>query len=345
MIKYFSTTILLNFTVTVEYLEMFYFLYFCALNLRIVIIHNDINNLNIVNPVLTIGVFDGVHQGHLSILNRLKLLAKEKNGESVVLTLWPHPRIVLNKNIETLRLLNNIEEKKYLLSKTGIDHLIILPFTKKFSQLTACEFIEDYLVKKIHVKHLVVGYNHQFGKDRKAGFEFLKECSEKFDFDIEKLDAKLVENDKVSSTKIRNFLIDGKLETANNYLGYEYFISGNVVEGNKIGRTIGFPTANIQIPEPYKQVPCDGVYAVRVQLNDESYFGMLNIGTRPTIESSVLTKNMEVHIFNFEKKIYNQSITVSFVQRIRNEKKFASIEELRQQLERDKFKIGSLFGL
>ena len=320
MIKYFPTTILLNFTVTVEYLEMFYFLYFCALNLRIVIIHNDINNLNIVNPVLTIGVFDGVHQGHLSILNRLKLLAKEKNGESVVLTLWPHPRIVLNKNIETLRLLNNIEEKKYLLSKTGIDHLIIL-------------------------KHLVVGYNHQFGKDRKAGFEFLKECSEKFDFDIEKLDAKLVENDKVSSTKIRNFLIDGKLETANNYLGYEYFISGNVVEGNKIGRTIGFPTANIQIPEPYKQVPCDGVYAVRVQLNDESYFGMLNIGTRPTIESSVLTKNMEVHIFNFEKKIYNQSITVSFVQRIRDEKKFASIDELRQQLERDKFKIGSLFGL
>ena len=149
------------------------------------IIHNCLEQLKIINPVLTIGVFDGVHQGHLSILNRLKMLAKEKNGESVVLTLWPHPRIVLNKDVETLRLLNNIEEKQFLLSKTGIDHLIIIPFTKEFSQLTACEFIEEYLVKKIHVKHLVVGYNHQFGKDRKAGYEFLKDCSEKFGFDIE----------------------------------------------------------------------------------------------------------------------------------------------------------------
>lgn len=309
------------------------------------IIHNSLEQLNINNPVLTIGVFDGVHQGHLSILNRLKMLAKEKNGESVVLTLWPHPRIVLNKDIETLRLLNNIEEKQYLLSKTGIDHLIIIPFTKEFSQLTACEFIEEYLVKKIHVKHLVIGYNHQFGKDRKAGYEFLKDCSEKFGFDIEKLDAKLIDEESVSSTKIREFLIDGNLEMAKKYLGYEYFVSGNVVEGNKIGRTIGFPTANIKIPEPWKQIPKDGVYAVRVQFNNGHFIGMLNIGTRPTIEPEMKLKNMEVHIFDFNEKIYNQTVTISFVHRIRDEKKFEGLDELTAQLHKDKEQIQKLFNV
>ena len=309
------------------------------------IIHNEITNLHIKNPILTIGVFDGVHQGHLSILDRLKNLAKEKQGESVVLTLWPHPRIVLNKDIESLRLLTNIEEKKALLSTTGIDHLIIIPFTKEFSQLTACEFIEEYLVNKIKVKHLVVGYNHQFGRDRKAGYEFLKECSEKFGFEIEKLNAKSVENDNISSTKIREFLVAGNLDQANKYLGYEYFVSGNVIEGNKIGRTIGFPTANIKIPEPYKQVPKDGVYAVRVKLNNDNYFGMLNIGSRPTVEPILKLKNMEVHILNFEQKIYNQTVTVSFVKRIRDEKKFASLEDLTLQLLKDKAQIQQLFDI
>lgn len=308
------------------------------------IIHTDIDKIDIVNPVLTIGVFDGVHQGHLTILDRLKSVAKDKKGESVVLTLWPHPRIVLNKDIESLRLLNNIEEKKQLLSNTGIDHLIIIPFTKEFSQLNACEFIEEYLVKKIHVKHLVIGYNHQFGKDRKAGYEFLKECSEKFDFEIERLDAKLIENDSVSSTKIREFLIEGDLEKAKKYLGYDYFVSGNVVEGNKIGRTIGFPTANIQIPEPWKQIPKDGVYAVRVKLNIQNYYGMMNIGTRPTIESEMKLKNMEVHIFDFNDKIYNQTVTVSFVKRIRDEKKFSGLEELKMQLHKDKEEIQLFFS-
>ena len=227
--------------------------------------------------------------------------------------------------------------------KTGIDHLIILPFTKEFAELTACEFIEEFLVKKIGVKHLVVGYNHQFGKDRKAGFEFLSGCAQKFGFEIEKLDEKLVDNDKVSSTKIRKFLTSGYLEIANNYLGYEYFISGNVIEGNQIGRKIGFPTANIKIPEPYKQVPKDGVYAVRITLNGDSYFGMLNIGSRPTIEPTLRTKNIEVHIINFDQKIYNQTITVSFVKRIRDEKKFKDLNELTQQLQKDKRKIKNLF--
>lgn len=308
------------------------------------VIHTDINNFNIKNPILTIGVFDGVHQGHISVLSRLKKIAKEQNGESVVLTLWPHPRIVLNKDIDSLRLLSNIDEKKHLLSKTGIDHLIVLPFTKEFAELTACEFIEEYLVKMIKVKHLVVGYNHQFGKDRKAGYEFLNKCASTFGFSIEKLDPKSVNDDHVSSTKIREFLNNGELDIANKYLGYEYFISGNVVEGNQIGRKIGFPTANIKIPEPYKQVPLDGVYAVRVNLNGDSYNGMLNIGTRPTLELDIPTKNMEVHIFDFEQKIYNQTITISFAKRIRDEKKFPGLEELTEQLKKDKIEILELFS-
>lgn len=309
------------------------------------VIHTDLNNFNIKNPILTIGVFDGVHQGHHSILSRLNELARGKDGESVVLTLWPHPRIVLNKDIDSLRLLSNIDEKKYLLSKTQIDHLIVLPFTKEFSELTACEFIENYLVQKIGVKHLVVGYNHQFGKDRKAGYEFLSECANRFGFTIEKLDAKSVNDDNISSTKIRGFLNEGKLNVANKYLGYEYFISGNVVEGNQIGRKIGFPTANIKIPEPYKQIPQDGVYAVRVKLNGDSFFGMLNIGTRPTIDSDLRNKNIEVHIFDFDKKIYNQTITVSFVKRIRDEKKFSGLDELTKQLDLDKSEIRKIFLL
>lgn len=309
------------------------------------IVHTDLKNFNVKNPVLTIGVFDGVHQGHLSVLSMLKETAFNMDGESVVLTLWPHPRIVLNKDIDSLRLLSNIEEKKYLLSKSGIDHLIVLPFTKEFANLTACEFIEQYLVNQIKVKHLIVGYNHQFGKDRKAGFEFLNECAQKYGFTIEKLEAQSVNEDNISSTKVREFLNYGKLDKANKYLGYQYFISGNVVEGNQIGRKIGFPTANIKIPEPYKQIPKDGVYAVEVKINGEGYFGMLNIGTRPTIDMDNKARNMEVHIFDFEQKIYNQTITVSFVKRIRDEKKFNGLDELTYQLHNDKVEIMNLFNL
>ncbi len=307
------------------------------------IVHQDIENIKINNPVLTIGVFDGVHQGHLSILNKLKKTAKEKNGESVVLTLWPHPRIVLNKDVSSLRLLNTIEEKKFLLSKAKIGHLIIIPFTKDFANLTACDFIEQYLVNKIGVKHLVVGYNHQFGKDRKAGYQFLKECAQQYGFEIEKLEARLVDNDSVSSTKIREFLTSGHLGHANRYLGYEYFITGDVVGGNQIGRKIGFPTANIKIPEPYKQIPRDGVYAVRVKLNGDLYNGMLNIGSRPTVSTTLREKNIEVHIFDFNQKVYNQKITVSFVKRIRDEKKFNGLDELAKQLVEDKKEVQKIF--
>jgi len=310
-----------------------------------VIIHNQIESFNIKNPVVTIGVFDGVHQGHQKVLKRLNQIAEQSDGESVVFTFWPHPRIVLSKDMHSMRLLSTIDEKKYLLSNAGIGHLIINPFTKEFSELTACQFIEEYLVKKIGVKHLLIGYNHRFGKDRKYGFDFLNDCARKYGFSIEKLEAQLVENEKVSSTIIRDFLNQGKIGRANKYLGYTYFISGNVVEGNQIGRKIGFPTANVQVPELYKQIPMDGVYAVRVKLNGDNYLGMLNIGTRPTIQDDIKSKNIEVHIFDFDQKIYHQTITVFFEKRIRDEFKFNSLDELMLQLERDKSEVKGFFGI
>jgi len=310
-----------------------------------VIIHTQIDLFNIKNPVVTIGVFDGVHQGHQKVLSRLNQLAKHNNGESVVFTFWPHPRIVLSKDMHSMRLLSTIDEKKYLLTNSGIDHLIINPFTKEFSELTACEFIEEYLVKKIGVKHLLIGYNHRFGKDRKYGFDFLNDCAQKYGFSIEKLEAQLVDNEKVSSTIIRDFLNQGKIDRANKYLGYTYFISGNVVEGNQIGRKIGFPTANVQVPELYKQIPMDGVYAVRVKLNGDNYFGMLNIGTRPTIQDDIKSKNIEVHILDFDQKIYHQTITVFFEKRIRDEFKFNSLDELMLQLQKDKREVKEFFGI
>ena len=309
------------------------------------IIHNQIESFNIKNPVVTIGVFDGVHQGHQKVLKRLNQIAEQSDGESVVFTFWPHPRIVLSKDMHSMRLLSTIDEKKYLLSNSGIDHLIINPFTKEFSELTACEFIEEYLVKKIGVKHLLIGYNHRFGKDRKYGFDFLNDCAQKYGFSIEKLEAQLVDNEKVSSTIIRDFLNQGKIDRANKYLGYTYFISGNVVEGNQIGRKIGFPTANVQVPELYKQIPMDGVYAVRVKLNGDNYFGMLNIGTRPTIQDDIKSKNIEVHILDFDQKIYHQTITVFFEKRIRDEFKFNSLDELMLQLQKDKREVKEFFGI
>jgi len=310
-----------------------------------VIIHTQIDSFHIKNPVVTIGVFDGVHQGHQKVLKRLNQLAKQNNGESVVFTFWPHPRIVLSKDIHSMRLLSTIDEKKYLLSNAGIGHLIINPFTQEFSELTACEFIEEYLVKKIGVKHLLIGYNHRFGKDRKYGYDFLNDCAQKYGFTIEKLEAQLVDDEKVSSTIIREFLNQGEIGRANKYLGYNYFISGHVVEGNQIGRKIGFPTANVQVPELYKQIPMDGVYAVRVKLNGDNYFGMLNIGTRPTIQDDIKSKNIEVHIFDFDQKIYHQTITVFFEKRIRDEFKFNSLDELMLQLEKDQREVKEFFGI
>lgn len=307
-------------------------------------VHHNLQHFQVNRPVVTIGVFDGVHKGHRKILTELHQKARELKGNSVVITLWPHPRIVLKKDPDKLKLLNSLEEKIALLENTGIDHLIVLPFTKAFANLNSCEFIEQYLVNKINVYHLVVGFNHQFGKDRDGGFENLKSCAATYDFSIERMSAERDNENNISSTLIREYLQTDKLEEANRLLGFPYPISGKVIEGNKIGRTIGFPTANIEPTDPYKLIPCDGVYAVEVYVGSQSYKGMLNIGTRPTLNQSQPKRLVEVHIIDFDKGIYDEVIRVSFLKKIRNEKKFNNLMELAGQLERDKLKVKSYFA-
>jgi len=306
-------------------------------------VHHDLKNFQVHRPVVTIGVFDGVHKGHRKIVTELHQKAQELKGSSVVITLWPHPRIVLKKDSDRLKLLNSLEEKINLLEKTGIDHLVVLPFTKDFASLSSCEFIEEYLVKKIGVYHLVVGFNHQFGKHRDGGYENLKRCAASYHFSMEQMSAERDNQNNISSTLIREYLLADRLEEANRLLGAPYPISGRVVEGNKIGRTIGFPTANIEPTEPFKLIPCDGVYAVDVFVGKRRYVGMLNIGTRPTLSQSQPQRLVEVHIINFDKGIYDELIHVSFRIKIRNERKFNNLMELAGQLERDKLKVKAFF--
>ena len=299
-------------------------------------IWTDIIDFTIKNPVVTIGIFDGVHQGHRYLLEQLKIVADKVNGESVAVTLWPHPRVVLNKDTENLRYLTSIEEKILLLGETQLDHLIIVPFTKEFSELESCEFVKTFLVDRIRMKHLVVGYNHKFGKNREGDFESLKECADQYNFTIERMPPKVIEGVKLSSSLIRELLNSDDLSQANYYLGYDYLLQGKVVGGNRIGRKIGFPTANVSPDDPHKLIPRDGVYAVQVSIGGSIYDGMLNVGYRPTIESGMPIKTIEVNLFDFKGDIYNSNVTLYFRKRIRNEKKFDGIEQLREQLVKDK---------
>ncbi len=290
----------------------------------------------IPKPVVTIGIFDGVHAGHRIVLDRLNQAASEKGGESVLVTLWPHPRLILRKVDHDFKLLNTMPEKQLLLDSLGVDNLVIMPFTRQFAQLTAREFIQQYLVKEIGVHHLVVGFNHHFGKNRDGNYSNLLNISKEFGFTLEKIKEKKETGIAVSSTKIRNFLKEGKIRDANKMLGYPYFISGNIISGNRIGRQIGFPTANIEIGHPYKQLPRDGVYAVHGLVDEEFYPGMMNIGIRPTIEESKKEKRVEVHFFDFDASIYKKNITIVCMQRIRDEKKFGGLDQLTAQLNEDK---------
>jgi riboflavin kinase/FMN adenylyltransferase len=300
------------------------------------IIHQDITNLKITKPVATIGIFDGVHTGHRMILERLKAVASQIGGQSVVITLWPHPKTILNPEMQDLRLLNTLEEKQKYLKESGIDHLIILPFTLEFSRLSSCEFIKEYLIDKLAVKYLVVGFNHHFGRDREGDIEKIGECSDTYQFQLEKLNARLVEGTEVSSSRIREALENGKLKEANSLLGYTYSLTGKVVGGNQIGRKIGFPTANIEPLEKYKLIPSDGVYAVKVEIGGVLHNGILNIGYRPTVADNKERRSIEVHILNYTEIIYNKTITVYFHERIREEMRFNGIEELQIQLEKDR---------
>ena len=299
-------------------------------------LYTSLDQFKARNPVVTIGTFDGVHLGHQKVILRLREFARQHDGETVIFTFHTHPRLVTAPDGSNLRLLTTLNEKINLFEKYGIDHLIVYTFDKSFSELTYSEFVEKILVEKIKTHCLVVGYDHKFGKNREGGFDYLKKCAEKHKFEIERLDALLVDEDSVSSTKIRNALENGQIEKANHYLGYQFTLHGTVVEGNHLGRKLGFPTANLESSDKHKIIPGYGVYAVKVEPGEAEFNGMLNIGTRPTINNNADNRSIEVHIFDFEGDIYGKEITLKFVGKIRDEKKFDNIEMLAIQLEKDK---------
>jgi riboflavin kinase/FMN adenylyltransferase len=292
--------------------------------------------------VTTIGIFDGIHIGHQSIFKRLIELGSLYKNETVIITLWPHPRTVLQP-FEKLWLLTTLEEKIEMINKYSIDHLIILPFTKEFSETTYEDFIRTYLYEKIRACHVVVGYNHHFGKNRQGSFESLLKSSSVYGFSAERMSPVMVNNTEVSSSAIRRSISIGNVVFANEALGYEYFVQGEVIRGSRMGRKLGYPTANIAVNSPQKLMPRNGVYAVKVEWKGQFFKGMANIGVRPTIESQVHEQILEVHIFNFAEEIYGERLKVYFVDRIRNEVKFASIYNLIKQLDEDKSKVLSRF--
>ena len=298
--------------------------------------------LEIKNPVLTIGTFDGVHIGHQKIIERLNEEATKIDGESVLFTFYPHPRMVLFPDSHGLKLIQTQAEKIDKLRKCGLQNVIVFPFTKEFSRLTAIEFVRDYLVNRLNVKKLVIGYDHQFGKNREGSLEFLKEIADTYEYEVIEIPAQDIDEVNVSSTKIRNALLAGDIETANNFLGEHFELSGTVVKGNQIGSQMGFPTANIQIDSELKLIPGNGVYAVSVRLEDGSLLnGMLNIGTRPTVSASDELR-IEVHLFDTTLNLYGQKLTVRFLKRVRDEKRFEDKESLINQLKNDEITVRNI---
>jgi riboflavin kinase/FMN adenylyltransferase len=288
----------------------------------------------LINPIVTIGTFDGVHLGHCKILNRIKQKADSVNGQSVVITFNPHPRQVLFPDDENLKLLTTQAEKIEYLEKNGIDVVIILPFTKAFSRMTANEFIRDILMTEIGVKELVIGYDHHFGRNREGSIASLREMATSFGFIVEEIPAELIDEVTVSSTKIRNAINNGDIKNANSFLGYDFKFSGKVVEGKKLGHTLGFATANLEIADTYKIIPQKGVYVVKVKCNFLTYSGVMNIGYRPTIENKEELK-VEVHILDFEANIYGQMLEVTVIEKLRDEQKFEGLVQLKEQIGKD----------
>lgn len=285
-------------------------------------------------PVVTTGTFDGVHTGHRQIIARLRETAARYGGETVLLTFFPHPRMVLFPERKQV-LLNTQEEKTALLEAAGIDHLIIHPFTREFSMLSSEAFIQDILVKKLGTKKLVIGHDHHFGRNREGSFDHLRQFGPVYGFDVEEIPAHEVEHVNVSSTRIREALGTCDVSTAARYLGYYYPLSGTVVKGDQLGRTLGYPTANIRVDDAWKLVPADGIYTVTVQHGGKTYGGMLSIGVRPTIAEG-LSRTIEVNIFNFDKDIYGEHLSVHFIRHLRNELKFSGLEALKEQMAIDK---------
>jgi riboflavin kinase / FMN adenylyltransferase len=294
------------------------------------------------NPVISIGIFDGVHKGHAAIFSRVQQRASELEGESAIVTFWPHPRLVLGQDTSQLKFLSTMDEKKMLIENQGIDHLIILEFTREFSRLPACRFVKEHLVDGVGLKHLVFGYDHHFGHKREGNFENLKSCAALYDFSLEQLDPVTEKGHRISSTAIREALLSGNVRLAGDLLSYPYMLEGKIVGGKQVGRIIGFPTANIEVFDNHKLIPADGVYAVEVVMGQRVYRGMMNIGYRPTI-SKGNEKTMETHIIDFEGDIYNHNIIIRFVERIRNEQHFASLDQLKEQIARDKAAVLQIF--
>ena len=295
----------------------------------------DIENYTLTQScVLTIGTFDGVHVGHQKIIKKLIKQAHKQNQLAVVLTFFPHPRMVLQKD-QSLRLIDTMEEKQNHLAALGVDVLVVHPFSKAFSRLTALEFTRDILVNRFHIASLIIGYDHRFGRNREATVEDLIELGTSYDFSVKKIEAQEIASVNVSSTKIRKALEQGDLKIANSYLGRTYTLTGTVRKGNGIGRTLDFRTANLEIQEEYKLLPADGVYFMETSWNNNHYYGMMNIGVRPTVSGDP-KHTIEVHLFDFEKNIYHQKLSVSILQMIRKEQKFNSLELLKDQLEKDR---------
>jgi riboflavin kinase / FMN adenylyltransferase len=299
-------------------------------------IHRGYENIDLVSPVVTLGIFDGVHLGHKALLDRLVTCAKDAKGEAVVITFLPHPRMVLDEDNTALTFLNTIEEKIVLLERAKVDHLIIIEFNKEFSRIPACDFVKDVLVEKIGTRHLIIGYNHHFGRRGEGDFNTVKQCAESLDFRVEQVEGLLSKEGAISSSLIREELLQGKLEEANKLLGYSYSVRGTVIEGRKIGRSIGFPTANIKPDDQHKLIPCNGVYAVEVDLSGVIYPGMLSIGSNPTVNIDSGFRSIEVHIINFDQDIYGKTISVIFKKRLRNEIRFDNIKKLVEQMNLDK---------
>ncbi|MEJ6505854.1 MAG: bifunctional riboflavin kinase/FAD synthetase [Crocinitomicaceae bacterium] len=296
------------------------------------------------NSVVTIGTFDGVHLGHQKILTRLSDRAKEIAGESILFTFYPHPRMIVFPENHNLKLLQTIDEKVDSLDTFGLDNLIIYPFTKEFSRLTAFEFVRDILVEKLKVKTLVIGYDHQFGRNREGDLDFLKETAKIFDFVVEEISAEEVQEVNVSSTKIRKSLQNGNIEQANEFMGRPFICTGNVVEGLKLGRKMGFPTLNVNIEDEHKILPIDGVYAVQVRMGESLHEGMMNIGGNPTVNHDIsVDKKLEVHLFDFNENVYGREVTVLFHKFIRDEKTFSNLEELKSQLSQDENEVRNFF--
>ncbi|WP_442264695.1 bifunctional riboflavin kinase/FAD synthetase [Tenacibaculum sp. ZS6-P6] len=282
---------------------------------------------------VTIGTFDGVHIGHQKIIKKLVDEAKNDGKKSVLLTFFPHPRMVLQKET-SVKLINTIRERTQLLEKTGLDYLIIHPFSKEFSRLTALDFVRNILVNQLKTSKLIIGYDHHFGKNREGNIEQLTEFSHSYNFIVEEIPAQDIDSVAVSSTKIRNALKEGNLKTANNYLGNNFTLAGKVVTGNNLGNKLGFPTANITIKEEYKLIPKAGVYLVKSEIENKNLYGMMNIGNRPTVDGK--NQTIEVNFFNFSGNLYNKTIVTELIYFIREEQKFDSIEALTKQLQLDK---------